>query len=143
MVSQTDCIQDLGRNILVWVYLFNHKVKQPPEWFRDVAQTSPGATGDIGHHRPPSLLLSLSLSLLCVSQWSSDRCVYQSGGESGGIKPGADACSCIYQITGRSGWWGSLCVGRVFWEGYAGVTAGSGGGGRGRVESYDLKETFL
>lgn len=103
------------------------------------SQTRLGATGDI-HHRPPSF------SLLCVSQWSGDRCVYQSGGENSGIKPGADACSCIYQITGWSGWWGSplrLCVLRVFREGYAGVTAGSGGGGRGRVESYDLKEPFF
>lgn len=46
------------------------------------------------------------------------------------------------QITGWSGWWGSLqslCVR----EGYRGVTAGSGGGRRGGVGSYDLKEPFL
>lgn len=30
-----------------------------------------------------------------------------------------------------------------FREGYMGVTAGSGGGRRGGVESYDLKEPFL
>lgn len=88
VVLQSDSIQDLGRNFLVWVYPFNHQVKQPPEWLDDVPQTRPGATGDI-HQWPPSF------SLLCVSQWSSDRCVYQSGGESGGIKPGADACSCM------------------------------------------------
>lgn len=54
--------------------------------------------------------------------------------------------AAAYQITGWSGWWGSplsLYVLGVFREGYAEVTAGSGGGGRGRVESYDLKEPFL
>lgn len=128
VVLHSDSLQDLGRNFLVWVYPLNHKVQQVPEWLHDVPHTRPGATGDI-HPWPPSF------SLLCVRQWSSDRCVYQSGGESGGIKPGADACSCMYQITGWSGWWGSplsLCLLRVFREGYVGVTAGSGGGGRGR-----------
>lgn len=88
VVLQSDSIQDLGRNFLVWVYPFNHKVKQPPEWLHDIPQTRLGATGEILRWPP-------SRSLLCVSQWSSDRCVYQSGGESAGIKPGADACSCI------------------------------------------------
>lgn len=36
----------------------------------------------------------------------------------------------------------SVCTGN-FWEGYMGVTAGSGGCRRGGVESYDLKESFL
>lgn len=35
-----------------------------------------------------------------------------------------------------------VCTGS-FREGYTGVTVGSGGGRRGRVESYDLKESFL
>lgn len=36
-----------------------------------------------------------------------------------------------------------VCVRGAFGEGYRGVTAGSGGGRRGRVGSYDLKEPFL
>lgn len=50
------------------------------------------------------------------------------------------------QIMGWRGWWRSLlslCALGVFGEGYTGVTAGSGGGRRGGVESYDLKEPFL
>lgn len=54
------------------------------------------------------------------------------------------------QITGWSGWRGSLfaelrvCARGVFREGYRGVTAGSGGGGRrAGVGSYDLKEHFF
>lgn len=35
------------------------------------------------------------------------------------------------------------CVRGDFGEGYRGVTAGSGGGSRGRVGSYDLKKPFL
>lgn len=50
------------------------------------------------------------------------------------------------QIMGWRGWWRSLlslCALGVSGEGYTGVTAGSGGGRRGGVESYDLKEPFL
>lgn len=56
------------------------------------------------------------------------------------------------QIMGWSGWRGSLqslcvCAGSFSFffsgEGYRGVTAGSGGGSRGGVGSYDLKEPFL
>lgn len=42
-----------------------------------------------------SNILPPSSSLLCVSQRSSDRCVYQSSGEGKkGIKRRADVCSC-------------------------------------------------
>lgn len=50
------------------------------------------------------------------------------------------------QITGWSGWWGKhagVCVRGEFGEGYRGVKAGPGGGRRGRVGSYDLREPFL
>lgn len=49
------------------------------------------------------------------------------------MKRGADVCSCgpDYGVEWSLG------------EGYRGVTAGSGGGRRGGVESYDLKEPFL
>lgn len=91
------------------------------------------------HHFPPSS------SLLCVSQWSCDRCVYQSSGESRGIKRRADVCSCrpdygVEWMVGEPAEF--VCTGS-FHEGYTGVTVGSGGGRRGRVESYDLKESFL
>lgn len=36
VVLQSDSTQHLGRNLLVWVYPFNHKVKQPPEWLHDI-----------------------------------------------------------------------------------------------------------
>lgn len=50
------------------------------------------------------------------------------------------------QIMGWSGWWGEhagVCVRGEFGEGYRGVKAGLGGGRRGRVGSYDLREPFL
>ena len=91
-------------------------------------------------HLPPSS------SLLCVGQRSGDRCVYQSSGEGRGIKRGADVCSCrpdygVEWMVGEPTEF--VCAGEFFREGYRGVTAGSGGGRRGGVGSYDLKEPFL
>lgn len=46
------------------------------------------------------------------------------------------------QITGWSGLVGEAGPVLELGEGYRGVTAGSGGGGRGRVGSHDLKKPF-
>lgn len=59
VVLQSDSIQDLGRSFLVWVYPFNHQVKQPPEWL--VTFPKPGREPQV------TSTSSLPLSLCCVS----------------------------------------------------------------------------
>ncbi len=103
-----------------------------------LAQNQPHSHRWIQHWPPSS-------SLLCVSQWSDDRCVYQSSGEGRGIKRGADVCSCRpdYGVEWMVGEPAAFVCAASFGKGYRGVTAGSGSGRRGGVGSYDLKEPFL
>lgn len=62
--------------------------------------------------------------------------------KAGGIRRGADVCSCTPDY-GVEWIGGGSSSGLELGEGYRGVTAGSSGGGRGRVGSHDLKKPFL
>lgn len=139
VVLQSDSIHDLGWNVLVWVYPFNHKVKQPPVWLHDIPPNQAGS------HRWNPALASLFLSVVCQSvvQWQMCLSIWwwKRRGEAG------SRCLQLHTrlrggVDGGGARW--VCA---FWEFSGRVTPGlqhgSGGGGRGRVESYDLKEPFL